>query len=259
MTQSLKQQLLVFTALALASSTCVSQKINSHTAPLPGYRLIWADEFTGNTLDTNRWDYRTDSKMWSTQKPDNVSVANGRLIFAVKKEEADDKHYTGAGVISKRTFKYGYYESRFKVPPGAGWHTSFWLQKFDGSGGTNPQASAQELDVCENDSVSPTHYGVNVHQWNPKPHVSMGFKKVPTPDLSADFHVFGCEFTPEKVKYFFDGDLVQTVNATKFPHSEQNIWLTVIATHLGKTTAVDDSKLPATAEFDYVRFYEKQP
>ena len=85
----------------------------------------------------------------------------------------------------------------------------------------------------------------------------MGWKKVSTPDLAANFHVFGCEFTPETVKYFFDGKLVQTVDATKFPHSEQNIWLTVIATSLGRTKAVDDTKLPAAAEFDYVRFYEK--
>lgn len=259
MNQTIKLLFFIPPMLALVAISCASQNNIPTSAPLPGYKFVWADEFSGNTLDTNQWSYRTDSKMWSTQKPENVSVRAGKLVFAVKKENAGDKHYTGAGVISKLSFKYGYYESRFKVPPGAGWHTSFWLQKYDGSGGTDPQASAQELDICENDSVSPTHYGVNVHKWNPKPHVSMGFKKVLTPDLSADFHVFGCEFTPETVKYFFDGNLVQTVDATKFPHSEQNIWLTVIATHLGKTTAVDDTKLPATAEFDYVRFYEKQP
>jgi len=253
----MKIQFLIFATLAFTAASCVAQKNVSASAPLPGYKLAWSDEFNGSKLDRNNWDFRTDSKMWSTQKPENVSVSDGKLILAVKKEDAGDKHYTGAGVISKRAFKYGYYESRFKVPPGAGWHTSFWLQKYDGSGGTNPQASAQELDVCENDSVSLTYYGVNVHKWNPKPHVSMGFKKVPTPDLSAEAHVFGCEFTPETVKYFFDGNLVQTVDATKFSHSEQNIWLTVIATSLGKTKAVDDTKLPAAAEFDYVRFYEK--
>ena len=89
-----------------------------------------------------------------------------------------------------------------------------------------------------------------------------------TPDLSAGFHVFGCEFTPTTVKYFFDGDLVQTVDVTNvrkkdgtaadFPHGDQNIWLTSIASHLGGTKAVDDDKLPATAEFDYVRFFKSK-
>ena len=86
----------------------------------------------------------------------------------------------------------------------------------------------------------------------------MGGKTVKTPDLSGDFHVYGCEFTPEKVKYFFDGKLVQTVDVSKFQHSEQNIWLTTIASNLGGTKAVDDTKLPAAAEYDYVRFYEKK-
>jgi len=237
---------------------CVAQTNLIFTLPPPGYQLVWADEFDGGQLDTNKWDFRTDSKMWSTQKRENVSVRDGHLILAVKKEEAGGKHYTGAGIISKPAFKYGYYESRFKVPPGAGWHTSFWMMKHNGSGGTGPTVSAQELDVCENDSVNLKDYGVNVHKWSPAPHVAMGHKSVTTPDLSADYHLFGCEFTPKTVNYFFDGRLVQTVTVTNFAHSDQHIWLTTIASNLGGTKAVDDAKLPATAEFDYVRFYEKK-
>jgi beta-glucanase (GH16 family) len=224
---------------------------------MTGYKLVWHDEFDGDRLNTAEWDYRTDSKMWSTQKPENVSVGGGLLRLGVKKEDAGTMHYTGSGVISKRTFKYGYYEARLKAPPGAGWHTSFWMMKHDGAGGTGTSTTAQELDVCENDSVHLTGYAVNVHQWNPGPHKSMGGKSVKTPDLSADFHVFGCEFTAETVKYFFDGKLVQTVDVTGFPHGDQNIWLTTIASSLGHTTAVDDTKLPAAAEYDYVRFFAR--
>ena len=230
----------------------------SCAAPPPGYQLAWSDEFNDGKLDASKWEYRTDSKHWSTQKPENVSVSDGKLRLAVKKEEAGDKHYTGSGVISKAAFKYGYYESCFKVPPGAGWHTSFWMMKHDGKGGTDTNVTSQELDACENDSVKLTSYGVNVHQWNPPPHKEMGHKNVTTPDLSADFHVFGCEFTPESVKYFFDDKLVQTVAVTNIPHSDQNIWLTTIASQLGGTKAVDDTKLPAAAEYDYVRFYQRK-
>ncbi len=226
-------------------------------APLPGYKLVWADEFEGGAFDTNEWQFRTDSKMWSTQKPENVSVWDGTLRLGVKKEKAGDKNYTGSGVISRRAFRFGYYEARFKVPPGAGWHTSFWMMKYNGAD-TGGEAGVQELDVCENDSVNLRSYGVNVHRWNPKPHVSMGYKAIPTPDLSADFHMFGCEFTPEDVKYYFEGKLVQTVPITNYVPSDQHIWLTTIASSLGGTKAVDDSKLPAMAEFDYVRFFEKK-
>ncbi|MCX7010552.1 MAG: glycoside hydrolase family 16 protein [Kiritimatiellaeota bacterium] len=193
-----------------------------------------------------------------SRRTSRFTVADGKLRLNVKKEEAGDKYYTGAGLISKQAFKYGYYEARFKVPPGAGWHTSFWMMRHAAFAGADGDKPRQELDVCENDSINPLGYGVNTHQWIPKPHKSFGNKHVKTPDLAKDFHVWGCEFTPEAVKYFFEGKLVQTVDATQFPHGEQHIWLTTIASPLGKTKAVDDSKLPATAEYDYVRFYEKK-
>jgi len=258
MIQNMKTQLLILATSTVILTACVAQPNSPAAAPLPGHKLVWSDEFNDGKLDANKWDFRTDSKHWSTQKPENVSVRDGKILLGVKKEDAGDKHYTGAGVISKQAFKHGYYESRFKVPPGAGWHTSFWMMKHDGKGGTGTNVSAQELDVCENDSVNLTNYGVNIHKWNPPPHKGMGHKNVATPDLSADFHTFGCEFTPETVRYYFEGKLVQTVAVTNFAHGDQHIWLTTIASHLGKTKAVDDTKLPAAAEYDYVRFYQKQ-
>ncbi len=244
-------------ALVLLGFSSLAQTEATVTLPPPGYKLVWSDEFNDGKLDTNKWVFRTDSKALSTQKPENVSVRDGHLILAVKKEAAGGKDYTGAGVISKQVFKYGYYESRFKVPPGMGWHTSFWMMKHDGKGGTGPTDSAQELDVCENDSIHQNSYGANVHKWNPQPHIAMGGKNVKTPSLSQDFHTWGCEFAPDTVKYFFEGRLVQTVDVSKFEHSEQNIWLTTIGYKVG-TNLVDNAKLPAAAEYDYVRFYEKK-
>lgn len=237
------------------------------TQPPAGYELKWSDEFDGDALDLDKWDFRTDSKMWSTQLPGNVSVSGGHLHLAVKKEPAGGMEYTGAGVISKRAFRFGYYETRMKVPPGAGWHTSFWMMWHNSKGGTDTDRARQELDVIENDSVDTRKYGVNVHQWKGD-HFCLGHKEVATPDLSADFHVFGCEFTADSVKYYCDGNLVQSVDLTRavkedgtpvvFETGEQHIWLTTIATYLGETKAVDDRALPSAALFDYVRFYERK-
>lgn len=235
---------------------------------MAGYKLAWSDEFEGTTLDTTKWDYRTDSKMWSTQKPENVSVSEGKLHLHLKKEDAGDKHYTGAGIISKSAFKYGFYEASMKTPPGAGWHTSFWMMLHNGKGGTGPNAACQELDVIENDSIHPDSYGVNIHKWK-GPHIAFGGKSIKAPGLAKTFHIYGCEFTPSTVTYFCDGKLVQTVDVSKitkkdgstveFEHGDQHIWLTSIATSLGGTKAVDDTQLPAVAEFEYVRFFTKSP
>ena len=154
------------------------------------YKLKFSDEFNGDALDTATWVYRTDSKALSTQLPANVSVSGGFLHLALKKEDANKKHYTGGGIISKNEFTYGYYECRFKIPPGKGWHTSFWTMKHDGKGGTSPKGADQEIDICEQDSVNHHKYSAGVIAWGNKG-AGLGRKYVKVDeDLSQGFHVW---------------------------------------------------------------------
>lgn len=228
--------------------------VAARAAPPAGYTLAWADEFNAATLDTSLWHYRTDTRFWSTQLPANVTVGGGYLRLNLKKETVGSSSYTGAGVISKPTFRYGYYETSMQTPPGAGWHTSFWMMRYGAGGGTGTTAANLELDALENDSIKPTSYSVNVHRWQPT-HAAFSTKTIASPDLSAGFHTIGCEFMPNVVRYYFNGAVVQTVDATLFPHSDLNVWLTSIAAPLGGTPAVDDTRLPAVALYDYARYY----
>jgi beta-glucanase (GH16 family) len=106
-------------------------------ASLDRCELVWAEEFNGDVLDQGKWTYRTDSKHLSTQKPENVSARDGFLHLALKKGAAGGKNFTGTGIISREVFKYGYFEAHMKMPAKAGWHTSFWLQKYIRSRSTN--------------------------------------------------------------------------------------------------------------------------
>jgi len=218
--------------------------------------LTFEDNFDGTEVDANKWQYRTDSKHWSTQLPENVEVKDGYLYLNVRKQTANGMDYTGSGVITKQRFKFGYYESRFKVPAGDGWHSSFWLMGYDGSGGTSTTKANQEIDICENDSKNFLMYGTNVHNWLGS-HTSVSGVKVTTPDLRANFHTWGCDFSPNFVKFYFEGNLVRTVDVSKQALNDNNIWLTTIGSYLGNTTAIDDSKLPSAAIFDYVRYYKQ--
>jgi hypothetical protein len=251
-------------AVAFIAASAPAQDIDPATGPatpypgtpVTGYKLAWSDEFAAPALDTAKWNFRTDTRFWSLQRAANVRVADGLLNLDLKKETFGSTSYTGGGLISKKLFRYGYYEARMKVPPGRGWHTSFWMMKY-----SRPATDtvALELDAIENDSITPLKYSVNTHRHLPTPHLTYGFKYVTTPSLSADFHVFGCEFTPTVVRYFFDGAVVQTLDATLFPHGDLNIWLTSIAAPLGGTPSVDDTQLPAAAQFDYARFFAPRP
>ena len=233
----------------------------SKGADLAGYTLAWSDEFDGAVLDTNKWRHRTGARLLSFQKPENVSLSNGLLRLALKKENAGGLHYTAGGVISLATFKYGYYEARFRCPAAAGWHTSFWTIYH----GVPGQAKAQEIDICEQDAANHCSYSAGVIDWSGrggKKSVNFGrvYYRDTTPDFTADFHVWGCEFTPAVVKFFLDGKLTHQTDAAKFPHGEQTVWLTSVAALWGNPTKpahVDDGGLPAFADFDWVRVYRK--
>ena len=243
-----------------------------------GYKLAWHDEFDGDALDLAKWNFRTDTKDWSTQLPRNIALSNGNLIITLNKVAPNGEdlytgaavlskvpsimvsitaagNYTGGGVISKTAFGYGYYESRLRIMAGRGWHSSFSMMTQDGSDSTSTSAADLVLNVMENDSIDPLSYCVNTLKLTDQLK-SYGNKRVPTLPLS-DYHVYGCEYTPESVKYFFDGDLVQTVEILSQHQGNINIWLSSIASSLGNTDVVDNNHLPGHVDFDYVRFYRK--
>lgn len=220
------------------------------------YGLAFADEFNGTEIDLSKWTHRIDSKHWSTQRIQNTTLGNGFLYLNLKKEKALKKDYTGAGLISVDTFQYGYYEAKIKIPDAAGWHTSFWLMKYNNIGTTEPISAEIEIDIVENDSKNPSGYNIAFHKWMGG-HESVFGEHVKTPNMASDFFTAGCLYTPNKVIYYRNGKVVKTLNINTFKKGPVNIWLTSIASHLGGTEVVEDAKLPTQAVFDYIRFYRQ--
>jgi beta-glucanase (GH16 family) len=230
--------------------------------PPAGYQLVFSDEFNGGSLDTNRWGFRLGDKLLSAQEPGNVSVKNGNLEIALRKELVRGKAYTGAGVISRQKFVYGYYEARFKTPPAEGWHTAFWSMRHR-FGDTSAPLPLLELDFCEQDGGDPHFFSfgiINQSRYDQKKnHRSWNAGRwviEDAPDTSAGFHVWACEFTPEKTRFYFDGKLTKEVSSSGFPHDEMNVWFSAIASTLKGDRFVDESKLPNAVLCDYIRVYQ---
>lgn len=247
-------KVLTLIIILLAAGSCATKneekKIDGQV-----YILAFQDEFEGESLDTDKWVYRTDSKHWSTQLPENVEVRDGNLLLHLKKEQSNGMKYTGAGIISKERYSFGYYEASMKVPAGAGWHNSFWLMDHDGSGSTATASSTIEIDIIENDSKNPFDYGICFHRWKDE-HVSKNCIRIQSPDMSKEFQIFSCVYTPEYVKFFMNEKEVHLIDISEMPKAPLNVWLTSIASWIGKTEAVDEEQLPANVEFEYVRYYE---
>jgi beta-glucanase (GH16 family) len=233
--------------------------------PPAGYRLAWSDEFSGSTLDLSKWIYRTDVKLDSSQRPENVSVEDGNLIIHLRKEAHRGKQYTGGGVISKERFRYAYYEARVKMFGAAGWHQSVWAM-YGGDGSTTyPPLMRTEIDGMEFDSDLTWKGHMGLIKWKgPGSNSSLSctpgvYRGALGFDAAADFHNYGFEWTPKDVRFYLDGDLrcVLVYPPTDGEHDRINFWLTAIASEKlsGK---LDDARLPGRMIVDRAAVYTKE-
>jgi beta-glucanase (GH16 family) len=225
------------------------------------WKLVFADEF--DSFNDQLWDKadHTFDQNLARFRPSNISYQDGKMVLALKKESWQGRNYTGAELRTKNIggfYKYGRFEVRMKAARGSGIVSSFFAFRW------NPW---QEIDI-EFLGKDPTKIHLNIF-YNPGPEgagtnygdlyhqspvvLDLGF------DAAADFHDYAFEWEPGRIGWYVDGKLVyQTSNTGKIPEFPQqimmNLWYSAAADWAGPT---DDSKLPAYAEYDYVRFYQK--
>ncbi len=232
----------------------------AHADPIggTGWSVVFSDDFNGTAVDTSKWNFRTDVKAFSAQRPENVTVSGGLMSINLKQESFAGKNFTGGGLISKKTLRYGYYETRAKINDGVGWHSSFWLMAGNGTT-TFPAERRTEIDGFEIDSKSsPTslaniHSGV--HAWNGSTDMhNVGTTYHSGLDL-RQWHTYGFEWSETSVKYYVDGTLRYTAayTPTTWTHDYVSIWLTSI----GYGTSPDPAFLPTAVQFDYVKYWQK--
>jgi beta-glucanase (GH16 family) len=269
----------------LVSNASSRSKENKKNIPVSGYKLVWHDEFEGKQIDTSKWAFRTDVKHRSVQLRENVSINGGVLKLNLHQLTTPlrGKFATGAGIISKIQFKYGYYEVRSRLGDGIdddkdgkideGWHHSFWAMaaSIDAKGEVNttyPPSRRTEIDCYENASTHNHEAENSIHKftqhiiiWKPD---GKEFGRVPkTPmDIIAipgfnanNWHTYGFEWTEKAVTFYVDGKITHVAHypATEFEHDFLNIWITAMA---AEWTGTDQEN--SSAEYDYVRFYSKK-
>lgn len=223
--------------------------------PPAGYQLIWNDEFDGLSVDESNWRYRLDKKASSICSPEDVAIRDGCL--RINHGPREDR-FGGGGLITKRVFKTGYFETRVKMDGGYGWHEAFWTW--------HPPAPAHvpkktwmaapriEIDCFEAKAHNgPNEYSYGVIQWEPiKGNLSRANHQAPD-SLSTGFHTYGFEVTADYVAFFFDDRMIDVTNLEDIKQSDFNVLLTSIATHRNARTT------NGCVLFDYLRCYEIKP
>ena len=104
-----------------------------------GYTQVWADEFSGNAIDAQKWsfDIGNGDNGWGNgelqhYRAENASVDNGMLIIEAKKHQPaldGDIRYTSARLKTedKFHFKYGRVDIRAVMAQGQGLWSAAWM------------------------------------------------------------------------------------------------------------------------------------
>lgn len=237
-----------------ATAVCWLPVLNSTAAPPPGYQLVWADEFDGARVNTEHWSYRTGKAHFSVCAPEHSTLENGCLKVRAAREAG---HFTGGGLITKRQFFEGYYETRVKLDGGRGWHDAFWttwLSSMEAAKTLPPEIKQQpriEIDCLEHYPTFDAHkFSYGIIEWQPvKGNINRDFHEVPA-DLGADFHVYAFELTTNFCNFYFDDRLLHTTDLRGIGQIPFHLWLTGIATG---SNAVPRN---GGTQFDYLRCYQ---
>ena len=118
-----------------------SKKIKS--CPLPGYKLVWHDEFSKPEIDPSLWVYQEARAGWVNHELQTYvkgQSPKGRKVAECKKGclriytfREDDKVYSGRLYGNRNVgFKYGYIEARIKLPKGKGTWPAWWMMPVSG-------------------------------------------------------------------------------------------------------------------------------
>ncbi len=200
-----------------------------------GWKLVWSDEFDGNSIDGKKWDfdlgngfYNNAAKQWIpgwgndeleyyTREPENAFVRDGMLHIRALKKSRDGCAYTSARLKSRKADggalfnkAYGRFEFRAKLPTGQGiWPALWMLPQTEKYGGW---AASGEIDVMEARGQDPTKVLGTLHfgsRWPSNVHEGKDYI-LPNKGSIAAFHVYAFEWEPGAMRWYVDDVLYST-------------------------------------------------
>lgn len=231
-------------------------------------RIVWSDEFNySGAPSSSKWIQADDGlggynneKQWYTNGGRNAQVKGGNLEIVSKRENYKGKSYTSAKLTSAKSFTYGTFEMRAKLPRGRGTWSAFWLLNRD----SRNWPRSGEIDIMENVGFDEKAVAATIHcdKYNHK----KGTQKSSTAHLDDphySFHTYSLDWTPTYIKGYVDGrnyftytKTENSVEAWPFKDPFNIILNNAVGGDWGGSQGIDDNSMPWTFVIDYVRVYD---
>jgi beta-glucanase (GH16 family) len=261
---------------ACTTPTLVSPTPTPEPSPTPegeraGWKLVWQDEFNGDTLDLNNWTFDLGANGWGnaeleeyTNHTDNVRVENGNLIIEARQDETAQYGYSSARIKTQdlQAWQYGRVEGRLKLPQGQGIWPAFWMLGNDIST-TAMWPNCGEIDIMEFIGKEPNSIYNTAHGPGYSGAKGLGsHTDLPQGSLQNDFHVYAIEWESTEIRWYIDDAQVFKVSAGvtpgKWVFDHPFFIILNVAVGGGWPGYPDDSTLfPQQMLVDYVRVYQQ--
>lgn len=230
------------------------------------WQLYWSEDFSGNALDTQTWNYDLGASGWGnnewqnyTSNEENCEVSNGTLKITARKLATTPITYTSSRIQSnnKFEFEYGKVEARIKLPLGQGIWPAFWMlgANFESVGW--PQCG--EIDIIEHVNNEYLTHGT-VH-WNSNGHQYTGSSISLDP---TQWHIYGILWDDERIRFYVDGliynEFIYSEHANSSAIFQQPFFFILNVAVGGNWPGYpnENTPFPATMEVDFVRVYQQQ-
>jgi beta-glucanase (GH16 family) len=255
-------------------------------AGLPGWTLVWSDEFSGpdgSGIDTTKWTALTGGGGWGNQEREyytqdlaNAQIQGDNLVITATTAGASAHscwygqcEYTSARLQTLGHFQqqYGRFEARMKIPRGQGMWPAFWMlgDNINTSGVGWPTCG--EIDVMENIGKEPgtVHGSMHGPGYSGGHALTAAYVLPGGAALADDFHVYAIEWDVGVVRFYLDSTLYETRTPADVPAG--TTWVYDHPFFLLLNVAVGGSwpgnpdattVFPQTMLVDYVRVYTKQ-
>lgn len=245
----------LFVGLFISSS--FAQEVRDDLPKAPDgkvWKMVWHDEFDGNSLDQTKWTCRPEGKRkggwWS---PKAVSL-DGKGHLAIKTFKEGDRYLDGC-VATQGKFEhaFGYYVARIQLQKQPGHWSAFWMM-CPGVGKVGDEGrDGTEIDIMEkpwlDDRVQHTFH------WDGygKAHKSEG-KVVKVPGVMDGFHTFAIWWKSDEYIFYVDG---KETWRTKGGGPSQVPEYLKLSDEVGDWAGdIAKAKLPDEFLVDYVRVYD---
>ncbi len=243
-------------------------------------RLVWHDEFNGRAIDPYKWSFETarnkqgwpnHERQYYSDRPDNARIEQGHLVIESRRDgpaikgRADwgGQDYSSAKLTTAghRSWTYGFYEVRAKLPCARGLWPAIWMLPDVGKWPDGGEIDIMEQVGWQPDTVHATlHTALFTH--------TKGTQRGGSITLTDDctqFHRYQLDWQVDAIIIGVDDRAYMRVRndqpggrgAWPFDAPFHLILNVAVGGDWGGQQGIDDTAFPRSMQVDYVRVWQR--